>query len=416
MHRHTADTAGWLVLLQCVGLSEPQHEHLLRHVLEQQQEMLSIQQSALLDSTSGAGGQQQPSAPQLQLRPMHGIQQQQQQQGWGALDALELPDEFGGAAGAEEEAGFRAAHERTGSWVAQHNQHQHQQQQQQQQLLEDDQCDGAAGGYPGISSCADPGGSYAHHGMYLGNEQDFDRPLAARLPAGAIVSSSPAAMMPKNSNSAPSTAVFRWMGEGDMAEDDRAAVAAAAAYAAVPDPVKPNAQRGSAAYGGASYSRSSSSAVGRQSSRQSAFASAGGRQQQHAAPQTVQELAGAMYGPVYSQRIEQQWQHGPAAAAAAAAQLADAGQPGNGSSSSKKQVLPGIDEIESVLAAYSAAGVFPGGQAGEAQTREPLLHFMMAPQHAAAGDGAAEAGGAVLYRAPPQVTAVAQVCVDRASS
>jgi hypothetical protein len=396
--------AGLQFLLQCVGLSEPQHEHLLRHVLEQQQEMLSIQQRALLDSTSGAGGQQQqqqPSAPQLQLRPMQGIPQQQQQ-GWGALDALELPDEFGGAAAVAEEAGFREAHERTGSWVAQHNQHQ--QQQQQQVFAEDDQRDGAAGSYPAIASGADPGGSYGHHGFDSGMEQDFDGPLAARLPAGAIVSSSPATMMPKSSSSAPSTAVFRWMGEGDMAEDDRAAVAAAAAYAAVPDPVKPHAQRGSAAYGGASYSRSSSNAAGRQSSRQSAFAGAGGRQQQHAAPQTVQELAGALDAPVHTQ--QQQWQHGPAAVAVHAA----AGQPGSGSSSSKKQLLPGIDEIESVLAAYSAAGVFPGGQAGEAQTREPLLHFMMAPQHAAAGDGAAETGGAVLFRAPPQVTAVAQVC------
>jgi hypothetical protein len=389
--------AGLQFLLQCVGLSEPQHEHLLRHVLEQQQEMLSIQQRALLYSTSGEGGQQQqqPSAPQLQLRPMHGIQQQQQQQqGWGALDALQLPDEFEGAAVAEEEAGFCEAHERTGSWVAQHNQHQ-----QQQEFARDDQCDGAAGSYPAIASGADPGGSYGHHGFDSGMEQDFDGPLAARLPAGAIVSSSPATMMPKSSSSAPSTAVFRWMGVGDMAEDDRAAVAAAAAYAAVPDPVKPHAQRGSAAYGGASYSRSSSNAAGRQSSRQTAFASAGGRQQQHAAPQTVQELAGALDAPVHPQ--QRQGQHGPADAA---------GQPGSGSSSSKKQVLPGIDEIESVLAAYSAAGVFPAGLAGEAQSREPLLHFMMAPQHAAAGDGAAEAGGAVLYRAPPQVTAVAQVC------
>jgi hypothetical protein len=395
-----------------VGLSEPQHEHLLRHVLEQQQEMLSIQQRALLDSTSGSGGQQQLQAPQLQLRPMQGIRQQQQQQGWGALDALELPDEFEGAAAAEEEAGIREAHERTGSWVAQHNKHQHNQppppQQQLQEVPDDYQGGGATAGYPAIASGADPGGSYKQLGYDMGLKQDFDRPLAARLPAGAIVSSSPATMMPKNGSSAPSTAVFRWMGEGDLAEADRAAVAAAAAYAAVPDPVKPTAQRGSAAYVGASYSRSSSQAAGRHSSRQSTFATAGRSQEQAAAPQTVQELAGALAAPVYSQQQQQQRRQLQSASAQLAAA---AGQPGSSSpSSSKKQVLPGIDEIESVLAAYNAAGVFSGGQAGEAQTREPLLHFMMAPQHAAAEDGGVEAGGAVLYRAPPQVTAVAQVC------
>jgi hypothetical protein len=377
-----------LPALQCVGLSEPQHEHLLRHVLEQQQDMLAIQQRALLDSNSGAGGQQHAQAPQLQLRRMPQQQQQQQQQraGWGAVDALELPDEYNSAAGPGAGADeFLEAHARTGSWVAQHNN----QQQQMQELLDEDQGDEAAGAYP---FAAELGGSFRHHDFDGGSQQDFDGPLAARLPAGAIVSSSPATMTPANGGGAPSTAVFKWMGDDGMTVEDRAAVAAAAAYAAVPDPVKPAAQ-GSTAYGHGSYTTSSSNAAGRQRDV------VGGGQKQSSVPQTVQELAGALAAPAYPEKQQQQQQqHNPAAA-----------QPGS-EGRSRKQVLPGIEEIESVLAAYSAAGVFPAGDAGAAQSKQPLLHFMLAPQNAAAGDAAAALGGAVLCRAPPQVTAVAQVC------
>lgn len=68
------------------------------------------------------------------------------------------------------------------------------------------------------------------------------------------------------------------------------------------------------------------------------------------------------------------------------------------------------EDSEAILAAVQAA--YDDAFAGVAA--QPMLHFMMAPNYAAGGDdGGWGNGGAVLRQGPPQVTAIAQVCVER---
>lgn len=173
-----------------------------------------------------------------------------------------------------------------------------------------------------------------------------------------------------------------------MSEADRLA-AAAAAYAAVPEPVKPGGQHPDPE-----------------------------QQLQPRQGRTVLGLAEAVAGkhPFMQQQGMQS-----AGQSMKEAQSNWEGKQGRAPPVYGRK-LPGIEEIESVLAAYDAAGVFASGDAQEGKQAKPLLHFMMAPQHGAAAGGFGSdaaaagsggdiwAGGAVLHQGPPQVTAVAQVC------